>query len=431
MPDPVTTLIATEACKKGLGLILSDVYESLKSLASGKWKEWKVSRSMDDLYKKMAVVRNVKTILQVEKEVDLASFYYPTKTQTGHEGGHTIHNLEDLAHSGNALVVGTVGQGKSIFFRYLAARELAKGRAIPVFVELRRLRAGQSLIEFLLAELGNLGLDMKEGLFRALCKAGKLVLFLDGFDEVVASSRMTVLSQIEDLWKRYEDNLRILLSTRPGTGVEGSTAFRVSRIAHIASDEYPGVIARFIDDPVRASQLIDGVKESAIAPVLTTPLMVALLVVRYRIEEAIPENEIAFFEDLFLLLIRRHDRYKGSYQRPRESKIGDSDLFRIFCCICYLARAKEETGHFSRTELCDTTREAMRLLVINGGPDAVVDDISGITNLIIEEAGYCRFVHRSVAEYHAAAFIKGLGLERARKFYSLALRRVGYWTQEL
>ena len=67
MPDPVTTLIATEACKKGLGLILSDVYELLKKQASGKWKEWKVLRSMDNLYKKMAVVRNVKTILQLEK----------------------------------------------------------------------------------------------------------------------------------------------------------------------------------------------------------------------------------------------------------------------------------------------------------------------------------------------------------------------------
>ena len=113
MPDP-GTLIATEACKKGLDRILDDVYESLKTLASGRWKKWKVSRSQDDLYKKMAVVRNVKTILQVEKEVDLATFYYPTRVETKDKGDITIDDLDDLAHPGNILFQGTVGQGKSI-----------------------------------------------------------------------------------------------------------------------------------------------------------------------------------------------------------------------------------------------------------------------------------------------------------------------------
>ncbi len=48
MADP-GTLIATEACKKGLDLVLSDIYELLKTLASGRWKKWKVLRSIDDL----------------------------------------------------------------------------------------------------------------------------------------------------------------------------------------------------------------------------------------------------------------------------------------------------------------------------------------------------------------------------------------------
>ncbi len=156
----------------------------------------------------MAVVRNVKTILQVEKEVDLATFYYPTKIETNDSNTTTIRDLDDLAYSGNTLFQGTVGQGKSIFFRYLASRELVKGKAIPVFVELRRIRQGQSFLGFLLAELGNLGLDMEEEFFRTLCDAGKVILFLDGFDEVSETNRSTVLSQIEDLWKRHEHNLR-------------------------------------------------------------------------------------------------------------------------------------------------------------------------------------------------------------------------------
>lgn len=430
MTDPAR-LIATDVCKKGLDLIVSDIYTLLKNAASEQLQQWRVSRSIDDLYKKMAVVRNIKTILQVKKEVDLATFYYATKVETQTGGKSEIHDLDDLGYSGNILFSGTVGQGKSIFFRYLTVRELAKGKAIPVFVELRRLQKGRALLEFLLTELRNFGLEMEEEHFHTLCEAGKLVLFLDGFDEVAESDRLTVLSQIEDLWKRHKDKLRIYLSSRPNTGAEGSSAFQVSQLAPLSHDDYPRLIARFIDDPKRARQLTKEVQESAIAPVLTTPLMVALLVVRFHVEQTIPANEIEFYEDLFMLLIRRHDQYKGAYRRDRKSQIGDSDLLRIFCAICYLARATDATGEVSRADLCEMARKAATLLVIKANPDHVVDDIVRRTNLIIEESGDCRFVHKSVAEYHAARFVSGVETERAMRFYTAAATRITHWQPEL
>ncbi len=196
--------------------------------------------------------------------------------------------------------------------------------------------------------------------------------------------------------------------------------FRVSKIAPLPSGEYSRVIARFIDEPTRANQLTKGVSGSTIQPVLTTPLMVALLVVRFRIEETVPANEVEFYEDLFMLLIRRHDHYKGAYRRERKSTLGDSELLRVFCAVSYLARASHDTGRFSKSQLCEMVRKAMKILVLSATPDDVVEDIVAATNLVLEEAGECRFVHRSVAEYHAARFIRSLPDAAATRYYKAA-----------
>ena len=61
--------------------------------------------------------------------------------------------------------------------------------------------------------------------------------------------------------------------------------------------------------------MMNALERSPVAEVLTTPLLVALMVVRFRIEGTIPETEMAFFSDLFDLLVRRHDQWKSGFRR--------------------------------------------------------------------------------------------------------------------
>lgn len=423
----VTTLLAAAAAKKGLKNVVDDVYGLLKRSLKHKVKLWSVRGKIDRLYHKIRTVRYVKTIWQVEKAVDLAKFYCPSRVDIDGQRKQ-IDDISDLP--GRHIVIrGSVGQGKSIFLRYLTARELVKGNAIPLFVELRRIGRGRSLRDHLLEELESLGLKMDSELLYFLCKQGKLVLFLDAFDEIEEQQRTGLVEEIEHLCKRY-DCLRVIISSRPHSGIENSTFFSVHDLSPLKGDEYEDVIRRMSDRSSSSKEVISGVKRTGIDALLTTPLMVALLLVRYRIDQSIPENMIAFYEDLFYLLLRRHDKTKAGYVRPRKSNVSDLALKQLFDAICYLDR-KKAPGRLTVQDLQGSAEEACTLLNVSADVTNVVADIIEITCLILEEGGECRFVHKSVQEFHAASFVSDQTDEGARQFYRGMLQRWREWRAEL
>lgn len=417
------------AAKKAIEKVVEDIYEQLKSLAGQRIKAWRSAKNIASLYKKLKHIRFVKTIWQAEKEIDLFKFYYESKLLL--EGNRvSIHTLEDIPYTGNILIEGTVGQGKSIFLRYLVSQELAKGQVIPVFVQLMRISQDETLTDHILRELKNLGLPMELSIFERVAAAGKVLLFLDAFDEIDEEQQAAIVEELENLARQFEA-LRIIVTSRPDRPVAFSAFFRVFKLAPLVNREYEHVIKRMAQNDTVAQAMINGIEHTrqTLRALLTTPLMIALLMVRYKIEQTIPENQIAFYEGLFMLLLQRHDKSKGGYIRPRKSKLGDFVLQDIFSAICYLAHKNRVP--FKTTALHNVTREAMDIVQASATTDTVVADIVRITCMIIVEGDEWRFVHKSVQEYHAAVFISGQPDVVADRFYTAMDNRWRDWLQEL
>jgi hypothetical protein len=73
--------ISAATLKAGVTLLkrpLEDLYETAKENSKQKLAIWKSEANVKSLYKKIASIQNVKTIWQVEKEVNLKEFYYPS-----------------------------------------------------------------------------------------------------------------------------------------------------------------------------------------------------------------------------------------------------------------------------------------------------------------------------------------------------------------
>jgi hypothetical protein len=429
----MSTLVAlgsATAAKRALERLTEDIYELAKKELGKQYRQWRTARGIDTLYTKIKNVRNVKTVLQPEKAVDLLTFYYPTKVKL-EKVRKTVNDVSDLGLEKRIVIQGTVGQGKSIFLRYLTSREMIKGEAIPLFAELRRVRKNETLIEHLVTEAQTLGLkDIDRKTLEWLAEKGKLILFLDAFDEIPENKRSEILTEIEQSAKTH-DCLRIVVSSRPNSGVETSPLFRVVEISPIKGDEYQEAIRMMADESI-AENIIKAIRSSRtpVRELLTTPLMVALLVVRHRIEQTIPENVIGFYQGLFGLLISRHDRMKGGYVRSRKSGLGDTALEEVFEAICFLTR-KEPKGVFARREISSYAKQAGKLMGHKFNPDNLIADIVDITCLVIEEGDECRFIHRGVQEYYAASFIKGQLDETSKKFYGHALKNWSNWLAEL
>lgn len=414
--------ISSVACKKGLESIIGDIYNSSKGQLRMRFKRWKAKKNIGVIYTKIKNIRKVKTILQPEKAVDLLKFYYPSKLIIGKER-KVVNDIEDIQFDGNIVIKGTVGQGKSILFRYLASREMVKGKKVPLFVELRRIQKGEKLLNHLVEEAEALGLrSIDKDTLLWLADEGKIVLLLDAFDEIPESERTRITNEIESLAKKYE-HMQILVSSRPNSGIENSPFFQVFGLAPLQGREYEEAIGVMSEESI-ATNIIKAVRSSRriVKDILTTPLMVALLIVRHRVEQTIPENMVGFYEGLFMLLISRHDRMKGGYTRLRKSGLGDGALADIFEAICFLTR-KEMKGTFTRRDLTNFAKESIQLAGIRCDPDKIIEDIEKITCLILEEGEECRFIHKSVQEYHAACFIKHQPEQLAQQFYKNAVKQ--------
>lgn len=428
--EPVTTIATVAALQKGVEKAVSALCTSNSSSIARKLKSWKTRRAMLAASTKLDQVRMVKTIWQIDRAVDLTDFYYPSKLIVDDERV-TVSRLEDVPTNGNIVVRGTVGQGKSIFLRHFTIIAALDGARLPLFIELRRLQPSESLEDHILSELKVLGFGADSEVLDYLAGSGQFLLLLDAFDEVREERRERLLRELDQLSRQYPE-LRVVVTTRPGTGIDQLPSWTVYELAPLLNREYENVIARLCHKDNTAKSIIDGLNAApdSIRALLTTPLMVAMLVLRHRADQSIPENQVAFFSDLFSLLLLRHDKTKAGYVRERRSGVGDKALERAFISFCYLSR-KQGASAFSGQLAYDFIKEALRVSDIPASADNVLCDICSITCLLLEEGGEYRFIHKIVQEYHAACFIALQPDSSAQTFYQAMTSKWSAWKQEL
>lgn len=424
--EALMTSIASEAGKEAGNAVTESIASVLK--------RWKTERTLQNIYERSKQLRKVKTIWQVERELDLCKFYYPSKVKSSTEPPKVVNRLQDFSFDGNLVVRGIVGQGKSTFLRYLAACELQLGERVPLFIELRRLAADQTVTDAAVDEMKNLGLrDATVQVFEYLAQESRLALLLDGFDELPDERATAVVQELENLAVRTPE-LRMIVSSRPDNAIERSPHFRVYDLAPLAPGEYAKVVARITRNQTLAEEIVCGVAKShhGIARLLTTPLMVSLLVVHYRVGQGIPENRVAFYEPLFMLLLQRHDSAKAGYRRKRASALSDSQLLAFFNCLCFITR-KDGVTVLRESSLTSAAARALKSVNIQGfAPDAVIDDIRRITCLILKDGlDEYRFLHKSVQEFHSACFVSSQPDSLASEFYGAMQRHWSDWEQEL
>jgi len=400
---PVGAAASKELFKK----LVTNVYDFVCKKTGRKIRQWNTERKIENLYKKISLVRKVKTIWQVDKPIDLRAFYCDSHIVINNER-KCIRQLTDFKIVGNILIEGIAGQGKSIFLRYLCAIELLKGELIPLFIELRRIDRKNSLKERIYAAFEALGLEIDNDIFKALAASGKVILLLDAFDEVPEELKPEVITDIEDLVSSQE-GLRIVVTSRPEQCIRVSSHFHVVTLDNLQGDEYAQVIKRLAHGQKWINSLIEHIEKRAshIKEVLCTPLTVTLMVLLYKSYQHLPSKLSEFYDALFQTLLQRHDGTKPGFTRHRSCELDDIQYRSVFEAICILAK-KSFPQTYKTKDLYDITKKALSICDLNAKPSAYVDDIVRITCLILREGEEYRFIHNTFQEYYTAAFVRFL-----------------------
>ncbi len=446
MVEPILSGVATEVATKLLGRTVDDLYEFLKDKVSLTIDKARIQRKIPELVNRINSFRMVKTLWQMERPVDVEEFYctshvlIPTTVKLSQIGRQTqkkrrkIDCVSDFGNIGNIVIKGIAGQGKSIFLRHLFIREFELGRRIPVFIELRKMQKGESLLDHIARFLDILDLGIDPRLSRILARSGKFIFFLDAYDEVPEIQKQRTLNELEYLVGTSPGS-QFLVTTRPDSGIAMSSLFTVVNLDDLRNNEYLGVIRKLSANVQFANTLIKSIKghKATICDLLCTPLLITLLIIQYNSYQKLPEQMSDFYESIFDVLLRRHDRSKPGFVRQRLCSLNDNQYREIFNAFCFETQ-KFDKSQFSLEEIQSAISKAMQVVNVDEDPLNFLKDITNVTCLILHEGGEHRFIHKSVQEYYAASFIKNRPDNLANNFYHACMsdyHTSSKWKQEL
>ena len=409
--------------------LASSLFDHAKDIISKNIGEMNAANLSRGLTHRAQDISQVKTLLCLEQPVLITDFYSPQYIIDPAGERRALHSPDSIKEFRRLVVAGVAGQGKSILFRYLALHELANKR-LPLFIELRNFEHAKSERNLLLTEIETLGFVRDVAILDFLLDSGSCALYLDAFDEIPHTLQSKARKEIEDIARKHE-TCTILVSTRPTLSIESSNLFRVAKLDNLRPGEAKTTLRKMCaesDDIQKVERELEDANHR-IANLLTTPLMVALLLLHHRLSGEFPETEQAFFGDLFDVLLRRHDQTKG-YLRKRHSTASELELHDIFGYTSFACRRKGAVV-MARPELIkvvDAGREFYRKEYDSG---QVLQDVIEGTNLLLEEGASCRFAHKAIQEFYAARFLTTQPDENVQQFLNNRIQKWEHWEQLL
>lgn len=401
--------------------------EAVFSIATEKAKEEiariKAEASLKTVYQKLNSTQKVKTIWDVDRARSLSSFYYPAKIRSESGARQQLTSLNELPS--NAVVLsGTVGQGKSILLRHLLGKEMRGGERVPLFIELRKVPL--SGLESYLRKMFNELLETNHPeIFGIFAKSGKISFLLDGFDEIDPDRAQDLMSSIESLATGYPST-RIIVTSRPNSGIETSPVFDVVHIAQLTEADYPGFFNKILSRERGLAEMITNavLNSKSVREVASTPLLATLLTIVYRSTQRIPDDFSDFYDQLFQILLVRHDRSKA-FSRKRKTQLGDREIQQAFEAFCFKVHASN-TSLVPKIKALEYSKNALQQYELKCKEDYFLDDIIRVTCLLQEEGGNIEFLHQSVREFYAAKYVESRPEMVAKKFYA-QLNTTGNW----
>lgn len=413
---------------------IEDIYVGATGALKQRLAVVRAARKVKELHTRLWQIQRVKTIWNTDRALSLGSIFYPVDARIVGETYESIRNIQgidDLLHA-RCIIYGTAGQGKSILVKYLVGREIKSGKRIPLLCELRDV-GDLSLEDYLIQRFSLLlGINSDAEVFSAFAISGKISFLLDGFDEIESSKVQSALHEIDALAFKYPE-AKILLTSRPDAECRSLAGFGAAYVRPLAAADLFPFFKKITKDSDFSDKIVKAIEGSplGIRSLVTTPLLATLLAISYRAAHKIPLEFSEFYEELFQVLLVRHDAAKLGWRRKRESGLTDRQIQQVFEAFCFAVRRQKSLSVGVEKSL-DLIDEACKNLQFNLDAQAYLNDVRRITCLVLQDGKKIEYVHASVAHYFAARYIRSRPESIAGSFYDQVLDlRWHEWVEEL
>ena len=263
--------------------------------------------------------------------------YVPLKVAGKNEGSQ-LDAYRAIAQHRRLIVKGIPGSGKTILLRHVVFSygterlRWLEDRPIPVLIELHRLKKSDLTEEKLIAEIVNTfqrnRFPKAERFVRHSLEHGKLMLLLDGLDEVNSAVRPVLAQCVSDLFKRFDaqQNCRLIVTCRTAV-YDNEFANETDQTLEVVdfSDQQMRRFLKSWQKAIPANRSIDQLMQTLrdrprIMVLARNPLLLTLIAYLYTDTAfELPRSRSEFYEVSTRTLLEQwqdqFNRYRGSDKR--------------------------------------------------------------------------------------------------------------------
>lgn len=318
------------------------------------------------------------------------------------------------------MVLGAPGAGKSTFLRKIGLEALRNGsyqhKIIPVFIELKQFTSPEINLEQVInRSFQEVQFPASADFTAKALQQGKLLILLDGLDEIPSKNLDLAVEEIQTFVKRYE-NSRFLVSCRTAAYKCSFSKFYPVLIADFDSNQIQQFINNWFATEVdkqaaTASQcwkLINSQEYAATKELCRTPLLLTFICLVYAAEQYLPKNRATLYGDALDILLKKWAAEKRINKNTIARDLG-SDLEKALLAeIAYRSFTKNRL-FFTRAEIIEQIQQFLDNndnTPKNLEAGVILDAMAIEQGILVERARNAfSFSHLTLQEYLTAQYI--------------------------
>ncbi|MCC0179226.1 NACHT domain-containing NTPase [Waterburya agarophytonicola K14] len=378
---------------------------------------------LDNIYTE----QNVLTRLSNQRWLEISDLQSSRQRSLADLTKETIPALKAVTKHQKLMLLGKPGAGKTTFLQYLALeciREKFKADCVPVFIPLRTfvLQAKEcedfSLLGYLNRFWDNYNLSATE--ITTLLQQGKVLILLDGLDEIPPEYEQKIFQQILQFSQLYYQNSLVITCRLAGQQYRFNglsyvelADFNRNQVEIFAQKWFIATAYDAQTGKAKAQQFLEQLQDKnnqAIRELVSTPILLNLICSVFQERLSFPDKRARLYQEGLDILLVRWDRSRGIERDSAYHRLALADKIKLLSHIA--AVNFEQDRYFLEAEqLLQTIADYLATLA-NFSPDPeslrldsqeILRAIEIQHGLLIERArGIYSFSHLTFQEYLTA-----------------------------
>lgn len=227
--------------------------------------------------------------------------------------------VEGIFNKSKLILMGSPGAGKTSFLRWYAiqiasaAPKAPETCSVPLYFRLASLRSQEGLWQSIADQTSNDGFDWLVSLMPELADSGRLLLLLDGLDEVSDHHRIAVVGEIRHLLKTFP-LVRLWLTCRKASYVHISDEFELCEISPFTHSQIAEwTFKRLHDKPERSWKAFANLlfANQDVLEMASNPLLLNILTHVYTRQNVLPSSRALLVQSWLDALLNQWDHVRG------------------------------------------------------------------------------------------------------------------------